>query len=432
MNGFLRALYGAAGLFARTVTATGIPGDGKRSQAIAARRDLLPRYRTFGQTARDRARPLAWFHAPSVGEGLMALPVMQRLRAVRPDVQQAYTHFSPSAAGFAQRTGADFSAYLPFDVAAHMAAALDALQPTALIFSKVDVWPVLVDEAVRRGVRVGMISAALAEHSGRRRGLAATLTRDAYSALAGVGAVDQADAERLVKLGVRASVIQVTGDTRYDQVSARTAAAEQTAPWLARFRAQPRITLVAGSTWPADESALLPAWQAVAARWPGALRLIIAPHEPTAAQLEPIGAWCTAAGLRGARLDAPDDATADVVIVDRVGVLGELYALADAAFVGGGFHDAGLHSVIEPAAFAAPVTFGPRHSASRDAALLVAAGGAVAADDSRALRAILERWCDPADPSERRGIGADARRVVARNVGAADASAALVLSLLEG
>ncbi len=431
MNGLLRAIYGAAGLLVRTATATGIPGYGKLAQSVAARRDLLQQYRDFGTTGRDRARPLAWFHAPSVGEGLMAVPVMQRLRLARPDVQLAYTHFSPSAAAFAARTGADFRAYLPFDVAADMAAALDALQPTALLFSKVDVWPVLVAEASRRGVRLGMISAALAANSGRRGGLAAAFTRDAYATLDAVGAVDDADAARLVELGVRPAVIRVTGDTRYDQVSARTAAAEQSAPWLARFHAQPRVTLVAGSTWPADEAQLLPAWQALAARWPGALRLIIAPHEPTAAHLAPIAAWCDTAGLRHATLDGPDDTTADVLLVNRVGVLGELYALADVAFVGGGFHDAGLHSVIEPAAYGAPVTFGPRHTASRDASLLIAANGATAVSDTRALHALLEHWCDPADPSPRRTAGANARAVVARNVGAADASTALVLSLLD-
>ena len=66
-------------------------------------------------------------------------------------------------------------------------------------------------------------------------------------------------------------------------------------------------------------------------------------------------------------------------LVDRIGVLGELYALATAAFVGGGFHAAGLHSVLEPAAFGAPVLFGPRYAKSRDAKLLLACGGGATA-----------------------------------------------------
>src|SRR5438045_9675694 len=99
-----------------------------------------------------------------------------------------------------------------------MGAALDALRPAALVFSKLDVWPELVRQAKRRRVKVGMISATLAAVSGRRSRAGNLLLGDAYADLDAVGAVDQGDAERLVALGVRPNVIQVTGDTRFDQV----------------------------------------------------------------------------------------------------------------------------------------------------------------------------------------------------------------------
>lgn len=430
MNPLLRALYGGVGVLARVAVATGVPGDGKLARTIAGRRGLLNRYRAFGDTLRDRSRPLVWFHAPSVGEGLQATPVMSLLREQRADVQLAYTHFSPSAAAFAQRTPADFRDYLPFDIATDMRLALDALAPAALIFSKLDVWPVLVAEAVQRGVALGMISATLAESSGRRSGLAAAVSRDAYAALQAVGAIDEADAARLVEIGVRASVIRVTGDTRYDQVWARAQQAMTAAPWLTRFRDGKRVTLVAGSTWPADESVLLPAWRKVCAQWPGALRLIIAPHEPTPAHLAPIEAWAAQSELRCVRLDAVGDATADVVLVDRVGVLGDLYAVGDVAFVGGGFHDAGLHSVLEPAAFGSPVVFGPRFRNSRDAGLLVADGGGSSVADTRALSELLAVWLAPDSPTARREAGTRARARVASGLGAADRATELVAGLI--
>lgn len=429
MNPVLRALYAGAGLLARVAVATGVPGDGKLAQSVAGRRGLIDRYRTFGRTGRDLSRPLVWFHAPSVGEGLQATPVMTRLRDRRPDVQQAYTHFSPSARAFASRTGADFHDYLPFDAAPDMRAVLDALQPSALIFSKLDVWPMLVHEAARRGVALGMISATLSEGSGRRGGLAAALSRDAYAALQAVGAIDDADAARLVEIGVRASVIRVTGDTRYDQVWARAASAASSAPWLQRFRDTPRLTLVAGSTWPADDAVLLPAWAELARRHPGAFRLIIAPHEPSETHLAPIERWATNEGLRCRRLDVAGDASADVVLVDRTGVLGDLYAVADVAFVGGGFHAAGLHSVLEPAAFGAPVLFGPRCTGSRDAALLTTAGGAHAVSSIAELAARLEAWLESSAAS-RREAGLAARHVVERGLGAADRAVSLVEQLL--
>ncbi|MCC7053784.1 MAG: hypothetical protein IT355_10995 [Gemmatimonadaceae bacterium] len=431
MNPLLRALYGGAGLLARGVVATGWPGDGKLARSVAARRGLGARYRDFATNGRDRSRPLAWFHAPSVGEGLQATPVMAELRTRFPGVQQAYTHFSPSAAAFAARTGADFHDYLPFDGAAEMAGAIEALSPSALVFSKLDVWPVLVEQASRRGVALGMISATIAATSGRRGGLAAAIARDAYGALQAVGAIDHADAARLVDIGVRESVIQVTGDTRYDQVWARALHAARTAPTLDRFRTTARLTCVAGSTWPADDAVLLEAWRQLTAIHPGRLRLIIAPHEPTPAHLQPVEAWARGCGLTCLRLDAHGDESADVVLVDRVGVLGELYSVADIAFVGGGFHGAGLHSVLEPAAFGAPVVFGPRHTASRDAGLLISAGGATPVTDARSLTTVLTGWLDPAHDGARTTAGAHARTLVERGRGAATRSTDLVAGLLE-
>ncbi len=431
MNSLLRALYSGVGYIARTAAAVGVPGEGKLSRSINARRGLLARYEAFARAGRDANRPLVWFHAPSVGEGLQATPVMSRLREQRSDVQQAYTHYSPSAAAFATRTGADFADYLPFDAAADMRAAISALRPSALVFSKLDVWPMLVEQAVTQRVALGMISATLSEGSQRRGGVSAALTRDAYAALNAVGAIDDSDAARLVELGVRERVIRVTGDTRYDQVWARAQQTAHAAPWLSRFRDKPRLTLVAGSTWSADDAVLLPVWSEFAAEFPNQLRLIAAPHEPTYAHLAAIESWASYSALRCARLDAPDDADADVVVVDRVGVLGELYGVADAAFVGGGFHNAGLHSVLEPAAFGAPVLFGPQYENSRDAGLLLREGGAIAVHDAAQLRNALMVWLAPnTERTARHDAGARARDLVSRGLGAADRATELVLSLL--
>src|SRR6185295_11867655 len=116
--------------------------------------------------------------------------------------------------------------------------------------------------------------------SSRRGGLAGLVLRDAYAALDAVGAIDDADAARLVELGVRQQVISVTGDTRFDQVWQRAQAVDRSAGLVARL-AGGRPTIVAGSTWPSDEAHLLPAFEALRSQTPAA-RLIIAPHETNA------------------------------------------------------------------------------------------------------------------------------------------------------
>jgi 3-deoxy-D-manno-octulosonic-acid transferase len=423
----LAAAYEVAARIALVAADVAPLGRSKLSRSLRARRGIVDRYRAWADAHRDGKRPLLWMHAPSVGEGLQARPVLERVRETRPDVQLAYTHFSPSAETFASRLNVDFRDYLPFDATSAARAALDALRPTALVFSKVDVWPTLTREARARGVRLGLISATLAARSSRRRGLASIMVRDAYARLDAVGAIDPEDAERLAELGVRRDVIDVTGDTRYDQVWARAAGVQRTSALLAPL-ASTRPTLVAGSTWPADERALLAAWVTVRRDLRDA-RLIIAAHEPTPAHLDPIERWAADARLACARLGTAGAQTADVVVVDRVGVLGDLYALASVAYVGGGFHAAGLHSVVEPAAFGAPVLFGPRWHMSRDAGLLLRAGGGRTVSSSVELGERLREWL--ATPSARQGAGERAREVVRSGVGAADRTAALVARLLD-
>jgi len=422
----VRMLYAAAAKLAGVASGVIPPSEEKWVIAVRARHGIRHRYATWAAAHRDGTRPLLWMHAPSVGEGLMARPVVSLIRARQPDIQLAYTFFSPSAEEFSRTIDVDFRDYLPFDSAGDMGAALDALTPRALVFSKVDVWPELVRQAHRRGVRLGMISAALAPHSRRLGTVARLLLRDAYALLDAVGAVDEATAERLTDLGVRQEVVEITGDTRFDQVWQRAASADRCSGVVGRL-ASDRATLIAGSTWPADERPLLDAITRVRRRIP-ALRVILAPHEVSPQHLEPIVSWAQHQQYTLARVDEQEAARTDVVLVDRYGVLGDLYALADVAFVGGGFHDAGLHSVLEPAAFGAPVLFGPRHRNSRDAALLLAANGARAVASAADIEGAMVEWIEK--PDERRAAGARARAVVERGRGAAERSVQLVERLL--
>jgi len=427
VNAFFSLAYEGAARVAHALSSVAPRSRNKLVATFAERRDIVARYTAF---PRDDTRQLLWMHAPSVGEGLQARPILQIARTRSPDLQLAYTYFSPSARAFASSLDVDFRAPLPFDATPDMRAALAALAPDALVFSKLDVWPTLAREASRRGTRLGLVSATLARSSSRRSPLASSLLRDAYARLERVGAISADDADRLVSLGVPSSRVSVTGDTRYDQVWARAEGVDRHGALLDPLARPERFTLVAGSTWPADDAQLLPAWSRLARLYPARRpRIIIAPHEPTPAHLAPVARWASTEGLRASRLSEPDASDADVIIVDRVGVLGDLYALADVAFVGGGFHAAGLHSVLEPAAFGAPVLFGPRHHASRDATLLLDADAAMSANDDAALAHVLDQWI--IDAAARRAVGDAAKAVVHRGLGAAQRSWDLVRALLE-
>ena len=424
MNSLLRIPYAFAGIVTEALVRVVPAGDSKFRRGLSARRDVVNRFADWAAKNRHSARPLVWFHAPSVGEGLQALPVIDLLRTRRPDVQVVYTFYSPSAEQFAQTVKADYSDFLPFDTVAHGAAIVAALRPDALVFSKLDIWPALTERAAAAGVPLGVISATLPESSGRRGFFGRALLGDAYRAIERVGAIDDKDAERLREQGVRADRISVTGDTRYDQVWTR--AQKSPSPSTQSLRSS-RPTLVAGSTWPSDEEYLLPAWLRAREKIPDT-RLIIAPHEVSDAHLRSIERWARDNALSLERLDAPRAANTDVILVDRYGVLGDLYALADVAYVGGGFHSAGLHSVLEPAAFGVPVLFGPRNEKSRDAARLIEAGGGAEIRGAVDLSIRLGDWLGSNTAHD--SAGSRARAMVQQGVGAAERSYDLVTTLL--
>jgi len=252
--------------------------------------------------------------------------------------------------------------------------------------------------------------------------------REAYEALDVVGAISPSDAERLLAMGVRGENMTVTGDTRYDQVWARANAPNPSRDAVvARYR-DSRPTLVAGSTWPADEKRLLPAWVQARRQLPGA-RLIIAPHELTPKHLASIEKWARDSALTLSRTSEPEVRATEVILVDEYGLLADLYAVADAAYVGGGFHGDGLHSLLEPASFGTPVLFGPMHMDNRDAGLLVGGGGAMRCFGPGDISARLLAWFR--NPAVLSRASASARRVVQGGIGAAERSTELVEGLFE-
>jgi len=404
--------------------------DAKVGEGHRRRRRAADRLAWWASSQRDHQRPLVWFHAASVGEGRQAESVLDELRRQVPDCQIVYTHFSPSAEPLARRLSVDVADYLPYDAPDAVDRALDGLAPDVLVFAKLDLWPELASRAERRGTSVALVAATVSPGSGRLRWPARELLQPGYAAIRVAGAISPADAERLARLGVQSSRIRVTGDPRFDSVAARVASVEPGDPLLG-FGAG-GDTLVAGSTWAPDEQVLLEAFARILERRPTA-RLIVVPHEPTADHLSALDRRAAALRLPApVRLSAATGAV-PLLVVDRVGALATLYGAGTMAYVGGGFGRAGLHSVLEPAAWGVPVCFGPRWGESRDASLLLEGGGGTAlpAGDQGALASleeIWEKWLT--DEGYRRAQGARAAAIVAEGQGAARRSAEMLAELI--
>lgn len=405
--------------------------DSKLGRGMAGRRDAHDVLWEWAEARRAVERPLAWFHAPSVGEGLQAQAVMRALTDIVPDLQTAYTYFSPSAESLGERFGADVSGYLPWDQGPLVGTVLDALRPGVLAFTKTEVWPVLVEQARARRIPVVLVAATVPSDAGRLKWPARTLMRGTWRALSAGLACSEADAERLAELGMSPDRIEVTGDPGIDSAAERARAADPSAPHLAPFFADPRPTVVAGSTWPADEEVLIPALSALREHVPR-LRVVLAPHEPGEDRVGALLGSFIERGWHPSTLAHIEEdgvvGEVNAIVVERVGVLAHLYTAATVAFVGGGFHDAGLHSVLEPAAAGVPIVFGPQYANARAATDLALSGGAaVVSDASEAAHALLE-WLT--DGEKREYAGGRARGYIEGHRGAADRTARALASLM--
>jgi len=393
--------------------------------AHAARLSAPVRMSQWASERRDPSRPLAWFHAPSVGEGLQATAVLGAFRKSNPDFQLAYTHFSPSAESLATSVGADYCGYLPYDRRRDVVDALEALQPELLVFTKLDLWPELTLQAVSRGSKAVMVAGTVSPWSSRLKWPARAVTRRAYAVLDAVGAISEADGARMVQLGARPDRVSITGDPRVDsaiEVAGRAALGSDLLPY-------DDFAMIAGSTWPGDEDALLDAFTHVREQVPSA-RLVIVPHQPTKAHLERINREILTRGMPApVRLDEPNaQARPPLIVVERTGVLASIYRSGSIAYVGGGFGSRGIHSVLEPAAASRPVIIGPHARGSRDAGMLATAGGLVRITSGEELAQQWIVWLT--NEGVRRKAGTAARHSMDGDRGAAERSAIMLEALM--
>lgn len=435
-------LYGAALTVVRPLLpAAGLAGP-KAARASAGRRAAAASLEGWARRGRRRDLPLVWVHGASAGELTGVAPVVRRLRERR-SFQLVLTHTSPSAEPFLPSLGPDAADYLPVDRTSECGRVIRALNPDLLLFAKTDVWPNLTRAAAEAGVPLGLVNGTVRPDSRRLRPAARFLLRPAYGRLSLAGACMEGDAGRLERLGVPRGALRVTGDAAADE-ALRRAEDGTGGTALRRLRellpddGLPRV--VAGSTWPRDEALLV---EALAGPGGGRLpcHLVLVPHEPDpeararvrglvreATGREP-AVWSGGPGReRGGSEPERVEPGGRVLLVDEVGVLAELYAGADLAYVGGGLGTGGLHSVIEPAAAGVPVLFGPRHRRWEARELLERSGAAEVRPGEAAslLRDLL------ADPGRRERMGRAARAVAEGAAGGAEAGAELALELLDG
>lgn len=317
---------------------------------------------------------LVWLHGVSVGETLSLLPVVERLRAVRPDLRILVTSGTVTSAALLTRRLPDgvIHQFAPVDAPGAVDAFLDHWRPAAAVFVESELWPNLILKAHKRGVKLVLASARITQKTadGWRRFPAAA--REVLAAFDRVLPQDETSAGRLEALGARIDGhvnLKLAGDAPPHDGAAFTRLSAAIGD---------RPVVVAASTHDGEEIALVRALDKLADR----LCLILVPRHPERSAA--IAAALTRDGYRFAQrsLGREPDRDTDLYLADTLGEMGLFLRLADVVVMGGSFSAAlekppvGGHNPLEPARLGKPAVTGPdmtNWAAVADA--LVQAGG---------------------------------------------------------
>lgn len=294
-----------------------------------------------------------WFHCASLGEFEQGRPLMEALKIKYPEKPLVVTFFSPS--GFEVRKkykDADYVCYLPLDTPENARFFVKHLKPKAVFFVKYEFWTNFLTQVKSHKTPLYLISGNF-----RSDQPFFTKTNPFYTmALRCFNhffVQNERSAALLKKIGL--DNVSVCGDTRFDRVF-QNAQCLQANAVLENFVNGEKVFIL-GSTWTVEHQMILPKIN------DGTIseKVIIAPHEVDSKSIKEIESALTVANFRYSHNDEYKTlAHKRVMILDGIGMLANVYAVGQLAYVGGAFGK-GLHNILEPAIFGLPVIFGPNY-----------------------------------------------------------------------
>lgn len=395
---------------------------GRYRQGLRERLGAVPaRLRAFVQGGE-----VIWVHAVSVGEAVAAAGLIRLLEEALPAYRIVLSTTTPTGQRVAREGfGADRVFFFPLDFAFAVRAYLRVLRPRMVVLMESEIWPRMLVECERVGVTVAVVNARVSDRSLPRYLALRGLWRPLLAKVRLLLAQSEEDAQRWVRIGALAGCVRSVGNLKHD---VRIAPETPLAALLRRHLPAGVPVLVCGSTHEGEEALLLDCWGGSLAE--GRVMILAPRHPERTAQVQRfaesrglvvlrLGAW---------RISPVAIAPGTVLVVDTVGELAGLYALAQAAFVGGSLLPKGGHNPLEAARFGVPVVMGPHFENFRgmvDGMIERDAISILPADEVCAgLKTMLA-------PGFRSGLGERGREYFQAHTGASERTVEALLTLVQ-
>jgi 3-deoxy-D-manno-octulosonic-acid transferase len=330
--------------------------NGKYAAGFGQRLGFLPKFDS-------RGRPVVWIHCVSVGETNAARPLVQRIHEEYPNFAIVVSTTTLTGQKLAKSVFADIADlvfYFPFDWKSTVRRTLMRINPAIVLLTETEIWFNFIRETGRSHARIAIVNGRLSERSFSRFSYIPRFMHRVFSYIDLALMRENADANRIMSLGLRGSKVRVTGNIKFDHQIAKTES-DLTEDLRRRFDIKSDAPLIiAASTHSPEETWILDAFKKVWKSSENLPRLMIVPRHPerfgeVAGLLKKTGfSW-----VRRSEKPSGRDKTAEVILLDSIGELRSAYPLAEIVFVGGSMIPHGGQSIYEPAASGRAIITGP-------------------------------------------------------------------------
>jgi 3-deoxy-D-manno-octulosonic-acid transferase len=351
-------------------------------------------------------RPI-WFHAVSMGEVKLAVSLARLVREQLPQVPLLLSTTTPTGRELAEHLLEDEIGLItyPLDFYGAVKRAFAFLRPRLFVALETELWPNFLNRARISRIPLFLVNGRISKRSLKRYLKIQGLFKPLLENFSQLIMIQDSDAQAIISLGAPSEKVRVFGNMKFDGLP------EKAQPEIEiRIRKQLHLrerapVWVAGSVRGGEEDFLLPAYERLKSRHADLILILVPRHLENIPGLE---ATLKRQGLAYQLYSQVGEAgavrTADLILVDRMGVLFELYSPATVVFCGGSLVPKGGQNILEAAAWGKPVLFGPFMDDFEDARrLLEGVGAGITVPDLEALILWIDYFINHPEESVRKG-----------------------------
>ena len=398
------------------------------------KKELKERFGILSKDMKDKFQnePTIWIHAVSIGETVAASSVVEKLRKKFPEYKIVFSTVTTTGQEMAHKIleeNVDNIIYFPLDLSFMVRKALKTIDPDLVMIMETELWPNFIKYASENGSKIMYVNGRISGKSFKLYKFLGPILNDMLNKIDFLSMQSSQDVKRVIELGAKENKVINSGNTKFDQTYA-----EPDKDKKKKHRKEFKINkeqpvLVAGSTHDNEEENLLDIYVDLKEKYPDLIFILAPRHVKRSDDIIELYKKNNIPIVKRTEIEKRNKNRDDVIILNTIGELAQIYNIADLVFVGGSMMGKGGHNILEPAAQGKLVFFGKDMFNFKDSTkLLLDNEVGIQISTWNELKEKLNYYLDNPEILEEKGE--KAREVILRNRGASSKNVDLAESLL--